>query len=230
MVKRLNRLFNLSRGNSYRNAHIASHDFVSVDLELTGLDDKRDAILSIGAVKMTGGKILLSECFYRLINPKIPFHGPSITIHGITPADVHASDGIEKVLREFIDFCGDDIIVGHCVEIDMAFLGREIRKLTGRPFRNKSVDTLAVYKWLSHRHYHVDNAPRHPSLYEIAKHFSISTEISHNAMMDAYIAAQLFQRFTHALQRCGVQKIGDLLRIGNSSKGGIHTPGEFSNF
>ncbi|MBF0457387.1 MAG: 3'-5' exonuclease [Nitrospirae bacterium] len=232
MVTRMERLFGRPKEKIRRNAPITSLAFVSVDLELTGLNEKRDAIVSIGAVKMTGGRILLSDFFYRLINPNIPFRGPSVTIHGITPSDVHASDGMETVVREFIDFCGDDVIIGHCVEIDMAFLGRDIRKLTGRRFRNKSVDTLSVYKWLlSRNYYNMDNTlTKNSSLYEIAKYFSIPVEISHNAIMDAYITAQLFQRFIPALQCCGSQQIGDLLRIGNPSKGGVIVSGEFSNF
>ncbi|MBF0517868.1 MAG: 3'-5' exonuclease, partial [Nitrospirae bacterium] len=141
------------------------------------------------------------------------------------------SESIGKVLREFLDFCGDNIIIGHCVEIDMAFLGREIKRLTGKKFRNKSVDTLAVYRWLCGRYYHRDSvAAKNPTLYDIAAEFAIPAEIGHHAMMDAYITAQLFQRFIPALQCCGVHQIGDLLRIGDLSRGGLSAPGEFSNF
>ncbi|MBF0487691.1 MAG: 3'-5' exonuclease [Nitrospirae bacterium] len=228
MVTYIDRLFNNRKPR--RSATIESLDAVSLDLELTGLDERRDAIVSIGAVKMSGGRILLTDTFYRLVNPKIPLCGPSITIHGITPSDVQASKGIEEVLQELIDFCGDGVIIGHCVDIDLAFLGRETKRLTGRPFRNKSIDTLAVYKWLSDRHYHSDSISlgTNPSLYEIAKHFAIPASVSHNAIMDAYITAQLFQRFIAALACCGVERIGDLLRIGN--QGGAIKSGEFSNF
>ncbi|MBF0566058.1 MAG: 3'-5' exonuclease [Nitrospirae bacterium] len=235
MVKSWNRFFNRSKGTAELNAPIKSTAFVSVDLELTGLDDKRDSIVSIGAVKMAGGKILLTESFYMLVNPKIAFCGPSVTIHGITPADVCSQEGIEKVLREFIDFCGSDVVVGHCVEIDLAFLGRETRKLTGKPFTNPFIDTLALYGWLTSRHYPIGCSSRacgNSSLYEIAKHFAIPATIAHNAIMDAYITAQLFQRFISELSNYGVKNVGDLLRIGNPSKGGIDsiTSGEIYNF
>jgi hypothetical protein len=50
--------------------------------------------------------------------------------------------------------------------------------------------------------------------------------------MDSYITAQLFQRFIPALANYGVKQIGDLLRIGNPSKGGVNTTtsAEFNNF
>ncbi|MCG6551002.1 MAG: 3'-5' exonuclease [Candidatus Magnetominusculus sp. LBB02] len=220
----LNRFFKRS---SAGHRPIESLEFVSLDVELTGLDDRRDSILSIGAVKMAGGRIALSESFYRLINPNVSFSGPVVTIHGITPSDVKSSEGIETALRDVIDFCGDRIIIGHCIDIDMAFLNREAVKLTGRPLKNQSLDTLAVYKWLLSRHCYKGDVPLNPSLYDIAKRFDIPVDISHNAVMDAFIAAQLLQRFISALCQCGVKYAGDLLRVGNA--GCIITRGEISN-
>ena len=43
---------------------------VVVDTELTGLDEKKDSIVSIGAVRMTGGRIELGDMFYRLVSPR----------------------------------------------------------------------------------------------------------------------------------------------------------------
>ena len=44
-------------------------DFVAFDTELTGLDFKQDSIISIGAVKLRGTKILPAKSFYRLVKP-----------------------------------------------------------------------------------------------------------------------------------------------------------------
>ena len=50
----------------------ADHEcpYVVVDTELTGLDEKKDSIVSIGAVRMTGGRIELGDMFYRLVSPR----------------------------------------------------------------------------------------------------------------------------------------------------------------
>lgn len=127
MVNAWNRLFKRKHDEVELNAPIDSMACVSVDLELTGLDYKNDSIVSIGAVKMAGSKIMLTNFFYKLVNPKIAFSGPCVTIHGITPSDVCASESIEDVLKEFLAFCGDDVVVGHCVEIDLTFLDRETK-------------------------------------------------------------------------------------------------------
>jgi len=45
------------------NRSIKETDFVAFDTELTGLDFKQDSIISIGAVKLQGVKILAGQTF-----------------------------------------------------------------------------------------------------------------------------------------------------------------------
>ena len=55
--------------------------YVVVDTELTGLDENRDSIVSIGAVRMTGGRIELGDSFYRLASPRTELSAASVVIH-----------------------------------------------------------------------------------------------------------------------------------------------------
>ena len=110
-----------------KNQSLEDAAYVVIDTELTGLNGKKDSIVSIGAVRMNGGKIDLSNSFYRLVNPKTALTAKSVLIHEITPSDVMQKPDIDSVLSEFLDFCGEDIIVGFCVSIDMEFLNREAK-------------------------------------------------------------------------------------------------------
>jgi DNA polymerase III alpha subunit (gram-positive type) len=47
----------------------------------------------------------------------------------------------------------------------------------------------------------------------MAKKYGVEIDKSHNAFSDAYITAQLFQRFTSFLPECGIRSIRDLLKI-----------------
>jgi len=58
------------------------------------------------------------------------------------------------------------------------------------------------------------------SLYEIAKCFDIPVRGAHDALADAFIAAQLMQRFMPALIIARLEYIGDLLVIGHPLEGG----------
>ena len=129
-------------------AAIESVDYVVLDTELTGLNPRKDSIVSIGAVRMKGGRIDLGNIFYRLINPSSVMKHKSIVIHGITPSEVAEKPPIEGVMSEFIDFCRDDVIVGHFISLDMDFINREARRIYGAPLKNHVVDTCSIHEWI----------------------------------------------------------------------------------
>jgi len=217
--------------------HAPSTDvrYVVVDTELTGLDEKRDSIVSIGAVRMTGGKIDIGDTFYRLVSPRTELTAASVVIHEITPSDVVLSPVIGPVLEDFLEFCGADVLVGHFISIDLAFLNREMKRLRNAAIRNRVVDTFSIYEWLRKRGRSRDCFATPLSgyrLYEIARCFGVPVNGAHNAIMDAYATAQLFQRFLPLLEEAGSGNIGDLLKIGIPFEGGdrFGLTGEISNF
>ena len=70
-----------------QNALIREARYVVFDTELTGLNVKKDSIVSIGALTMYGGKIDLNETYYRVVDPNAMLTGQSVLIHGITPSE-----------------------------------------------------------------------------------------------------------------------------------------------
>jgi len=200
-----------------RGVPIGEAGYVVVDTELTGLDPKKDSIISIGAVKMQGGRIDLGNAFYRLINPSTEMGRAGIVIHGITPSDVSEKPRIADVLSEFIEYCGNDVIVGHFISMDMNFLNRELKRLRGAYLKNSVADTCKIYEWIkmSERDfsgYHT-GGNGDLDLFSIARNYGVQISGAHNALNDAFITAQLFQRFLSLLPGIGVKTLGDLLRI-----------------
>jgi DNA polymerase-3 subunit epsilon len=209
--------------------------YVVLDTELTGLNEKKDSIISVGAVRMNGGKINLGDTFYRLVSPKTIISAQSVIIHEIMPSEVVEKPAIDAVLREFISFCGNDVLVGHFISIDLGFINREMKRVYGEEIRASVLDTFSIYEWLRKRDRIRDclAAPLAAyRLYDIVKCFGIAVNGAHNALMDAYTTAQLLQRFLPLLIHVGVQNIEDLLTIGIPFKGGdlFRLTGEFSNF
>jgi len=192
--------------------------FVVVDTELTGLDPRKDDIVSIGAVRMLGGRLDIGGAFYELVRPSAVLDARSIVIHRITPSQIEAMPLIDDILASFLAYAGEAVLLGHCVSVDLGFLNREARRLNGAPLANPTVDTLSMYGWLRHRN--MD----HPafqlpipqiSLFTLAKAFDIPVENAHTALGDAYVTAQLFQRFLPLLAEAGVTELPELLRIGD---------------
>lgn len=201
-----------------KNMLIEDAEYVVLDTELTGLKPKKDSVVSIGAVKMAGGRILLHDIFYRIVEPRTILTAKSVLIHGITPSEATECPGIETLLPEFLDFCGSSIIVGHFVTIDINFINVEMKRLYGTHLQNLSIDTLKLYLWIRHKEeevcaYHGGLSEK-TDLRSLAQKYNISVNNSHNALDDAFVAAQVFQRFISFLPKYGIKTVGDLIRIG----------------
>lgn len=209
--------------------------YVAIDTELTGLDEKKDSIVSIGAVRMAGGRIELANTFERLVSPRTKLNHESVVIHEITPSELEAQPYIDAALAEFLEFCGEGVLVGHFTAIDLAFLNREMKRLHGRELSNPALDTLSIYDWLRKRNKSRDcfvTPIAGYRLYDIAKCMDIPISNAHNAVMDAFTTAQLFQHFLPLLSEAGVNDIDDLLRLGMPIKGGdsFRLTNEFGSF
>jgi DNA polymerase-3 subunit epsilon len=209
--------------------------YVVVDTELTGLDEKKDSIISIGAVRMVGGKIDLGNVFYRLVSPQTKLTAQSVVIHELTPSDLDAQPEIDSVLSEFCDYVGNDVLVGHFISIDLAFLNREMKRVYARKLGNAAIDTFTIDEWLRKRlksHACFAKVLSGYRLYDIATSIGIPVNGSHNAIADAFTTAQLLQRFIPLLTEAGVHDIGELLKRGKPFEGGdrFRITGEFGNF
>jgi DNA polymerase-3 subunit epsilon len=199
---------------------IGEAEYTVIDTELTGLDLKKDSIVSIGAVRMKGARIDIGASFYQLIHPSSGMDHKNILIHGITPSEVEQKPAIDAVLDELSAFCGDSVIVGHFVSLDINFINKELKRTGRKNMKNAAVDTCKIYEWIKSnegpfsRHY---TARRDElDLFSIAREYSISFNEGHNALSDAFITAQLFQRFLSSLPGSGVKSIRDLLKIGKA--------------
>jgi DNA polymerase III subunit epsilon len=201
-----------------QNTPIQEAKYLVFDTELTGLSIKKDSIVSIGALKMHGGKIDLNEIYYRVVDPRAKLTGQSVLIHGITPSEASECPTLEVLLPEFLDFCSNRIIVGHFVAIDLAFINKEMTKLFGFPLQNPAVDTMKVYQWIRKNEeqlcsYHAGLSEK-MDLLSLADRYSISVNKAHHALDDAFVTAQLFQRFIALTAKFGVRTIADLVSIG----------------
>jgi DNA polymerase-3 subunit epsilon len=225
--------FRLRKKPKYRDKRIDTTHFVVIDTELTGLNEKKDSIVSIAAVRMTGGRISVGDPLYRLIKPRAELKRESVIIHGITPSDVAAERNSASVLAEFLEFCSSGVVVGHCVAIDLEFIDRETKRVLGTRFENELLDTAEIYRWIVKRgllEQSLPSPPKVPDLYQLAACFDIEVSEAHHALGDAFTTAQLFQRFLPIISKGGVNTIGELMSIGTPFKSGkfFLQPNEFS--
>ena len=116
-------------------------EYVSVDVETTGLAPKQDKIIEIGAVRVRDGQIV--ESFTSFVNPGriLPAHITGLT--GILQEQVDEAETMESVLPAFLEFAGDLPLVGHRILFDYGFLKRAAVNMR-LDFERSGVDTLKL--------------------------------------------------------------------------------------
>jgi len=191
--------------------------YAVIDTELTGLDFKKDSIVSIGAVAMTGGRIYLGGTFYEMVSPRTAFRSESVVVHNIMPSEVVGKPSADIVIQDLLTFCAGTVVVGHFLSLDLHFLNKELKAVSGRPFPNVVADTWRIHSWIQNQ---TDAASRDfgesgdRDLLTLAKKYNVPVAQAHDALGDAFITAQLFQRFLAILPGLGVRTIKELLKIG----------------
>ncbi len=198
-----------------REEEAIAKEFVVVDTELTGLDERTDSIISIGAILMKEKSIMMGEIFYRVLNPGCKPKDDTILVHKLTPAEIEGCPDIKNILKEFLAFLKNRIIVGHYIDIDLRFLKKEVRKWLKIDFNPRSIDTYIIFNWLIERGLIPGKYKNAKTLADIADIFNIEVGLIHDALYDAFITAQIFQREIAIIQSISqswfdlVKKIGE---------------------
>lgn len=164
---------------------IQKETFICFDCEATGLDPSKDRIIEIAAAKFTFEKVLDSK--EDLINPQISIPEHTIEIHHITDCMVQGKPKIEILLKDYLSFFGDHIIVGHGIPYDLEIVDAAAKRagissnLLSRPY----IDTLRLARLYG-------ESPTN-SLENLRKHFNIKAEGAHRAMNDVIVNIEVFK-------------------------------------
>lgn len=120
-------------------------EYVCFDCETTGLNPKKDEIISIGAIIIKDNQILHSKKFERFAKTTKPLSTESIKVHHIRECDILNALDIDDVIDEFIDFIGNRPLVGYYLEFDTAMINRYIKPKLGITLPNKQIEVSALY-------------------------------------------------------------------------------------
>ena len=172
---------------------------IALDLETTGLDPQKDAIIEIGAVRFNNNRI--ENEWETLINPgrKIP---PFITqLTGISDHMVLEAPSIQDVLTDFQQFVGDTFILGHNVGFDLSFLRRYSLFKT-----NDTLDTYEIASVL------LPTASRY-ALSSLAQQLNIPLKANHRAMADARVTAQVYRSLYEIAMDLPIQLLAEIVHL-----------------
>lgn len=160
-------------------------DYTVIDLETTGLSTKNCEIIEMSAVKIRNCQII--DTFETLIKPnaEIPYIVTQKT--NITNEMVENAPKINDIFQEFLDFIGDDIVLGHNIDsYDIPILCRYCKELNLDTFNNSTLDTLQFA-----RKCEID-VPDH-KLTTLANYFEIEHKNAHRALADCIANHECYQ-------------------------------------
>jgi len=122
-----------------------SDEVVVFDCETTGLKPKVDDIISIGAVKVKGNKILTDEALHIFVKQDKQINHKSIAIHQIRHCDLEGAISIETAIEKFLYYIGNRKLVGYYLEFDVAMINKYVKPMFGITLPNKEEEVSAIY-------------------------------------------------------------------------------------
>ncbi len=201
--------YNASFGQTWKNETLVDQvRFVVLDTETTGLNPRKDSIVSIGAVTVLKNEILLNDRYEALI--RIFHNSASVVVHGVTREKAQAV-GVDEAtaLRSLLGYLQDAVIVGHHIEFDIEILSESVQRIFGIRLQNKWVDTMELMlnleaDGLFEKGLSLSGEARNDfSLDSLCSRFHIELHDRHTAAGDAFITAQLFLKLLRLAGRAG---------------------------
>ena len=186
--------------------------FVVFDTETTGLDVRRDHLLTIAAVSVMQGDVRLDDGFETVVARTEVGGADAATVHGLVPADLVAGESEEGAVCNFLAFAGDAILVAHHALFDIEMLKKGIRDFGGARVWNRWIDTADLTRRLEQGP--LDTAPSSQSysLDAVTARYNIDISDRHTAAGDALATALLLQVLLKNANRRGIHTLKDLLR------------------
>ncbi len=179
---------------------------VALDCETTGLDPRRDRIVSLAAVPIEHGGCCFDRAIDRLIDPGRSIPKRATAVHGIADRDVAGVPNFAAVFRLLDAALADAALLGHEIGFDAAMIRREAH-LAHLPWvAPPMLDTLLLF---------AATAPECTDLRleAVAERLDVTIHGRHTAFGDARAAAEIFLRLLPALAARGATTLGDLLGL-----------------
>ena len=151
------------------------NNYTVIDIETTGFDPYVNEIIELSALKVRD-KIIVDK-FSSLVKPNAPVDEFITKLTGITNENLENAPKIEDIISKYIEFIGDDTLLGHNTSFDINFIYDAYLKYCNKHFDNCYMDTLRISRRV------LTGIDRYNLKY-IAKYFNIPVEVEHRALAD----------------------------------------------
>jgi len=173
---------------------------IALDTETTGLDPNNDRVISIGAVRLHGGRLYRSQTLNMLVNPGRSIPNRTIAIHGISNPMVSDAPPFDQIADRLLDHTSGLVLIGHHIDFDVAILRSEMQRCGRDWWPVASLDVMLLYAGLF--------PDRHAlRLDDIAAVLDVPVIGRHSALGDALTTAEIFVRLIAAMSAQGIDTL-----------------------
>lgn len=167
-------------------------DYVVFDLETTGVRQGVDRIVEISAIRVRSHHP--AGEYTTLADPEMHIPKAATAVNGITDEMVEGAPKMADAVQGFLDFIGNDILVGHNIHtFDLNFICQAAMETLGAELKNDYVDTLYLSRRL---------LPQlsHHRLSDVSEYFGISTAGAHRALADCTMNQKCYEELGKLLE------------------------------
>ncbi|WP_299664559.1 exonuclease domain-containing protein [uncultured Psychromonas sp.] len=168
---------------------ISDIKLLALDIEMTGLDSKKDQMVSIGVIPIINAKIQPKLAQYKLIKIQGTV-GQSAVIHGVLDRHLTNALPLQEVLQWLFEQCKDKVIVAHYASLDLQFLQQSLVGAQKQSFALFAIDTLLIDKKRELRKHQSLNTSS-LRLNACRERYNLPIYNAHNALTDALACAEL---------------------------------------
>jgi DNA polymerase-3 subunit epsilon len=172
------------------------NEWVALDCETTGLNTRTDEIISIGAVRIVGNRIMTSERLELLVRPERGISPESVRVHRLRERDVAQGLPIDEAMKQLMRFIGSRPLVGYFLQFDVTMLNRAIWPILGQGLPQPKIEVSSLYYDYKYKQLdrirHLDNDDIDLRFDTLMRDLDLPQREAHDALNDAVMAALAF--------------------------------------
>ncbi|HTN49617.1 MAG TPA: 3'-5' exonuclease [Burkholderiaceae bacterium] len=188
----------------------APQRWVVVDVETSGMDATRDALIAVGAVALVDGRVVPKDSFELIVRQVSASARANILVHGVGAAAQLNGVDPPRAVRAFLDYVGQAPLLAFHARFDRGFIARAVKAYVNQPFDNPWLDIADLAPALDKTGLR--------SLDEWLRHYSIPVSARHSAASDAFATALLTMRLLSLAARAGTTSFAGLQRLARHAK------------
>ncbi|WP_300570482.1 ribonuclease H-like domain-containing protein [Flavobacterium sp.] len=157
-----------------------SNRYIALSVETTGIDPKKDVVLSFGAVGINNDTIIVSDYFEVLINQNNSEKSTSLSE--------------AEAMEAFVNYIENATLVGHRIHFDVDIINEALDKIDCGRLKNEALDIEIMHKKLH------EISDKNYSLDELISHYKIPKSDRHSSGDNAFSIALMFLKLKSKLR------------------------------